>query len=187
MSDKTDFLLRYGKNGVHYDYEHEFRKALNEKVVGPSLYKHPLFSEKHLNEFVNSDPKVGHPHTFNLLQYSRGKGILTKHHIETLFDNKSDTDKRDVAKLPGTYLSPRIGHWMFDNGNIYDKTNAVKMHPSVARKVLDDIASSDNPDHVHPSSVWQTAIQNKDAVTQNDLDIAKKSGHSMIKYTASIQ
>lgn len=187
MNDKTEFLLKYGKDGVHYDYEHEFRKALDEKVVGPALYKHPLFSEKHLDKFVSSNPIVGRSQTFGLFLHVEKNGILKQHHIERLFDSKSDIDKQDVITLPGANLSTRIGHWMFDHGSTLYRIHAISKHPSVARKVLDEIASSKNPDFAHPNSVWQEALRNKDAVTPNDLEIAKKSGHSMVRYTANNQ
>ena len=156
MNNKTQFLLKYAKEGIHYDYEHEFQNAINTQTFIRGLYEHPKFSEGHLDRFINSNPNVGRVSTYRIIKRANDMGILKQHHIEHLFDSQEiHTNKQDVALLPGVELSPKIGHWMFDNGNIYNKTSAVKNHPSVARKVLDEIAASKHPDHVHPPSIWQ--------------------------------
>lgn len=192
MSEKTAFMLKYGKEGDHYNFDDVFNKELS-KITHPrdfsdsymtwsSLGKNPSLKEHHVTSMIT---KVESPGLYSggdrFLRHARDSGVLKAHHIETIFDNLKH--KNDITDYP-YQLSDRASHAVFDSGDIYAKVTAVRRNASVARKVLDDISSSDNPDFRHPGSVWVEALRNRDAVTPADIELAKKSGHSKIAHLA---
>lgn len=188
-SDKTKFLMTYGKHGEHWNIDSVLDKAIeHQQTTGVMRLNDwvPIANSDHLEKHhvdraIYSMPDMQNTLAGNeFIHVADKKGLIAGNHIEHIFDSSKDGEEA-VRFLPWHH-SDRVSEHML-NGDSYEKIKAVSGNAHAARKVLD--AAKKNVDsHGYGPSTHGRALKNIKAVTSEDIAVAKKSGHTSVRMHA---
>lgn len=189
-SDKTRFLMKYGKHGEHWNLDSILDSNIERyRTTGvmrlndwTAIANSPHLTQQHVDRAIDSIPDIQDPLGGNeFIHVTNKKGLINGRHIEHIFDTAKNGI--EATRFTPWHHSDRVSEHMLGEDS-YEAMKAVANNVHAARKVL-DAAKKSVDSHGYGSVVHEQALKNIKAVTPEDVEVAKKSGHTMVRNQAT--